>query len=193
MSTNFRRTQSFFVELDHLARGDGQLLHAPVVPSSSVLVKAAWKLQGHRQFQELPIAIENKKGTIRRGEDPNGKPWKTTMVADYGFVKGTKGADGDEYDVYIGPHSDATHAHVVHQRTHDGKKYDEDKAILGVKNKEEAKKLFLAHYDSPKFLGPIKRVPMERFKELMQSKKPLVKVSAVAFFQELGDIFEAGV
>lgn len=138
-----------------------------------------FKLQGHAVFQGLPIAIENQKGSVRSGVDRDGKPWRTLMKLPYGYVKGTKGADGEAVDAYVGPHKDATHAFVVHQHKSDGTGYDEDKVMLGLRNLKEAIKAYLAHYNSKKFLGPVKAVPMERLKELFSSGKKLVKISSM--------------
>jgi hypothetical protein len=148
-------------------------------------------LQGHLVHQGIPVAVENRKGSVRSGVDKDGKPWRTVMKAPYGYLKGTEGADGEEVDAYVGPKKDATHAFVVHQHKSTGKGYDEDKVILGVPDEQAAKKLYLRHYDDPKFLGPISRVPIERLKELIASKKKLVKISSVSllsFLDELGTI-----
>jgi len=139
--------------------------------------KYAYVLEGHTTFQGLPISIENDKGSVRRGVDKDGKPWKTEMKFPYGYIDGTKGADGEEVDVYVGPDKDAEDAYVVQQRKKDTGEYDEDKVMLGFGSKEEAKDAFLAHYNSPKFLGPIKEVPMERLVELLQAKKKLTKIA----------------
>ena len=151
-------------------------------------------LQGHTTHQGLPIAIENRKGSVRSGVDADGKPWRTEMHHPYGYLKGTRGADGEEVDVYVGPKKDAPHAFVVHQHKHTGKGYDEDKVMLGFKDEEAARKAYLKHYDDPKFLGPISKVHIERLKALIASKKKLVKISAVtrsSFLDELGRICEA--
>ncbi len=152
------------------------------------------KLQGHLTFQGLEIAVENKKGSVRSGVDKSGKPWRTEMKAPYGYVVGTEGADGDEVDVYVGPVADAENAYVVHQRKEDGKTYDEDKVMLGFSSEEDARKMYLAHYNSPKFLGPVSTIPMPRFKKLMGEKKihtKLAQVQRLAFADELGKIFRA--
>ena len=154
-----------------------------------------FKLQGHTTHQGLGIAIENRKGSVRSGVDKDGKPWRTEMKHPYGYIKGTKGADGEEIDAYVGPHEDATHAYVVHQRKHDGKTYDEDKVMLGFPSKQHAEKAYLAHYNDPKFLGPVKAVPMDRFKELVSKGEKVVKIAEVAhaaFLDELEQIQAAG-
>lgn len=156
-------------------------------------MKLAFKLHGHTEHQGIPIAIENRKGSVRSGVDKDGKPWRTEMKHPYGYIKGTKGADGDEVDVYVGPHKEAPHAFVVHQHKVDGTGYDEDKVMLGFKNLQHAREGYLKHYNDPKFLGPIKQVPIERLKSLLSSGKKLVKISGVttlAFLDELAKINE---
>src|ERR1700727_3006560 len=148
--------------------------------------KPKYKLEGHMVFQGLNIAVENKKGSTRSGHDKDGKPWHTLMKAPYGYIVGSKGADDEGVDCYVGPGKDAMHAYVVHQKKHDGI-YDEDKGMLGCESLEKARELHLSHYNTKKFLGPIKEVPMERLKALLSEKKTLTKISSVyaAFFDEL--------
>lgn len=158
------------------------------------LADAEHKLHGHTTHQGLGIAVENRKGSVRSGVDKDGKPWRTVMKHPYGYIKGSKGADGEEVDCYVGPARDASHAYVVHQHKADGKGYDEDKVMLGFKTEDHARKAYLKHYNDPKFLGPISAVTIERLKELLASKKKLVKISEVtqsSFFDELMNIREA--
>jgi superfamily II DNA or RNA helicase len=151
------------------------------------LQKRAFKLQGQTEVQGIPVAIENRKGSVRKGKDPDGNEWRTKMQNPYGYIKGTKGADGEEVDAYVGPDKEAPKAFVVHQRDKETGEYDEDKVMLAFKSKADAKRAFLAHYDSPKFLGPISAVPMERLRELVESKKRLVKISfAVPVVEDKG-------
>lgn len=139
--------------------------------------KFAFKLQGHTEHQGIPIAIENRKGSVRKGVDKDGKPWRTVMKMPYGYIKGSKGADGEDIDCYVGPHKDAPNAYVVHQRKSDGTGYDEDKVLFGLRNKDDAIKRYLQHYNSDKFLGPVKEVPVERLKEMLSTGKKLEKIS----------------
>ena len=149
------------------------------------------KLHGHTEHQGIPIAVENRRGSVREGVGKDGKPWRTVMKHPYGYIKGTKGADGEEVDVFVGPMKDAHHAYVVHQRKEDGKTYDEDKVMLGFKSEDHARQGYLKHYDNPKFLGPIKTVPVERLKEMISAGKKMVKISEIttlSFIDELARI-----
>jgi hypothetical protein len=139
-----------------------------------------YKLEGHMSFQGLRIAVENKKGSTRSGHDKDGKPWHTLMKAPYGYIVGSKGADDEGVDCYVGPNKDAVNAYVVHQKKDNGD-YDEDKVMLGCDSLDEARKLYLSNYNTDKFLGPIKEVPMERLKALLSEKKTLTKISFVTY------------
>lgn len=145
---------------------------------SRAATKLAYRLQGHDNVQGLRIAIENRRGSVRKGKDSDGKPWRTKMIHPYGYLVGTKGADDEPVDCYVGHDKEAPDAFVVHQHNDDGKGYDEDKIMIGFKSKKEAKEAYLKHYDDPKFLGPISRVSVERLRELVKSKRRLVKISS---------------
>lgn len=163
--------------------GSSALLAEKLGYADDSLVKTAGEeheLQGHTEFQGLSIDIENRKGSVRSGVDKDGNKWRTVMKHPYGYIKGTKGADGEEVDAYVGPNKEAPIAYVVHQHKDNGKGFDEDKVMLGFNSKEQAQKAFLAHYDDPKFLGPISEVPVERLQELVEDGKPLKKISAAA-------------
>jgi hypothetical protein len=145
--------------------------------SKEMATKLAYKLQGHTDVQGLRIAIENRKGSVRKGKDSDGNEWRTKMIPPYGYLVGTRAKDDEPVDVYVGPDKEAPDAFVVHQHNDDGKGFDEDKVMLGFRNKREAKEAYLKHYDDPKFLGPISRVSVQRLRELVRSKKKLVKIT----------------
>ena len=135
--------------------------------------KGAYKLQGKVEFQGLPISIENKKGSVRKWYDPHNKQeGKTKMNYDYGYVRMSRGVDGDHVDVYLGPNPDAKNAYVVHQmKAPDFTKYDEDKVMLGWDSEKEAKAAYLKQYDNDRFFGSMSTVPMEKFKEKVKATK----------------------
>ena len=145
--------------------------------------KKAYRLQGHTALQGLSIAIENRKGSVRSGEDPDGTPWRTKYKYPYGYIVGTEGNDGEEIDAYIGPDKKAPNAFVVHQHKLDGTGFDEDKVIFGVHSVEEAKKLYLEHYNKvgKKLLGPISTLKVDELKRRLEERRKHTKLAATDF------------
>lgn len=142
-------------------------------PKANEAVEKAYKLQGRTIFQGLPVSIENRKGSVRHWKDKDSKTeGKTKMHHAYGYVRGTKGVDGDEVDVYIGPHKEADKVFVVHQmKLPDFKEFDEDKCMLGFKTAKEAKAAYLKQYDNPKFFGSMTIMSMDEFKDKIKATK----------------------
>jgi len=135
----------------------------------------ARKLDRRYKFQGLPISIENRKGSIREGEDADGNHWETEMKADYGYIRLTEGTDGDHLDCFIGPDKKAKYAYIIHQNDPVTGIYDEDKVMLGFETAESAKEMFIDHYDRPGFYGSMTILPMEQFKKrILIKKKPVV-------------------
>ncbi|WP_293863235.1 LPD38 domain-containing protein [uncultured Alsobacter sp.] len=97
---------------------------------------------GHLKFDGFDIAIENAKGSTRRGTDADGAAWETQMPAHYGRIKGTKGADGDQVDVYIGDHPPNGRAWVIDQFDPNTGKFDEVKVVMGVANEAGARAIY---------------------------------------------------
>lgn len=124
----------------------------------------AFKLQGHTQFQGIPIAIENRKGTVRRWTDDEGNQGKTRMRYGYGYAKRTSGADGEEIDVYVGPDPRAPKVFLVHQLDAATGRYDEDKVFLGLPSAQAAKRAYLQHVDNPEMFGGISAMDVDQFK-----------------------------
>lgn len=131
-----------------------------------IRIDAARKLHKRIKFQGLNISVENRAGSVRSGVDPGGKKWQSKMFNDYGYVKGSKGFDGEGVDCFIGPNPNARTAYVVHiMRPPDFKKYDEDKVMLGFNSAAAAKHALLRHYDSHKFFGSMDAIPMTDFRK----------------------------
>jgi len=105
------------------------------------------KLHYRIEFQDLPISIENRKGSIRRGEDDNGK-WETKMKYPYGYIRRTVGKDGEQLDCFIGPNKNAEYVYIIHIKNPKTGKYDEDKAFLGFSSFKQVLRAFKKHYDN---------------------------------------------
>ena len=131
---------------------------------------SGYPLEGRTTFQGLRISIENKKGNYREDKHHDPPRWRTKMLCDYGYIRGTEATDGDHADVFLGPNPEATTAFVVKQLRPDSGAFDEQKTMLGFDSEEEAKQMYLKHYDSPKFFGGIMAMPMGEFKsKVMQT------------------------
>lgn len=99
--------------------------------------------KGHVKLQGLDITIENPKGSERTGKAADGTEWSVTMPAAYGYVKRTKGADGDQVDVFLGPKADtADKVFVIDQVDPETGNFDEHKAVMGVDSADEAAQLY---------------------------------------------------
>ena len=132
---------------------------------------------GHLKVQGMAIGLENAKGDTRKGED-DGVAWETEMHHDYGKFKGTKGADGDEIDVYIGPNLESDTAHVVHQIDPKTGKYDEDKVMIGFDSQREAEAAYRKQYDQgmkkkPNRIGAVTSIGMDVLKEKMKANETI--------------------
>ena len=128
--------------------------------------------KGHLRLHGLDISIENPRGTRRRPEWPE-------LTAAYGYIRGSKGKDGEQIDVFIGPDPDSNLAFVVDQVSPESGRFDEHKVILGTKNENEARDLYLSNY-SPDWqgLGAISPMSLKELKAWLKTEpqKPVGKL-----------------
>jgi len=140
------------------------------------LLFAQRKLHYRTQFQGLPISIENRKGSVRKGYSPEYGAWRTKMHYPYGYVRSTKhiGRDGQELDVFVGPNENAKNAYcIMIKKSPDFRKDDEEKVMLGFDSAEEAKKELLKHFDNPKFFGSMRTMSMHEFRKWVAPQKKI--------------------
>jgi hypothetical protein len=178
--------------------------------------KSGHRLQGRLRVYGLDIAIENKKGSKRKGIDPNGDPWETTMVWPYGYIRASLGKDADAVDCFIGPDKKALLVYVIAQHkvektetSKDGRDskgrlwkdspeaYDEDKVMLCFKSKKTAIAAYKTSYDRPElFLGPVSTYTVKDFKKVLKKsfgKKIPVKIGeSLQRVQWIKDTLESG-
>lgn len=102
--------------------------------------------KGKVTMHGMQFAIETPKGGTRSGTSRDGKKWSNTMTADYGYILGTEGKDGDHVDVFIGPDPDAEMVFVVDQFDPATDKFDEHKVMFGYTTEEAATKSYLSNY-----------------------------------------------
>lgn len=136
-------------------------------------LRKAFKLQGHIDFQGIPIAIENKAGTVRKWKTPEGDEGQTRMEFAYGFAKRTTGDDGDDIDVYVGLDPRSQRVFVVNQLDPSTGRHDEVKAFLGFRNEQDAKLAYLAHVNKPSMFGGMLSMDIDAFKRYLGTTKPM--------------------
>jgi len=131
----------------------------------------------HVKKDGLDISIENEKGSIRSGTDPDGNEWSIKMKNDYGYIKGTVGKDKDHLDCFLSnDYKEGMPVFIVNQLTDKGG-FDEHKIMLGFENKEDAEKAYLDNYEKgrDKYDKELVEMDMEDFKEWMKNKKETKK------------------
>jgi uncharacterized protein len=120
---------------------------------------------GMGYFHDLQVVVEHPKGAIRKGIDGNRKPWEVTMPADYGYVRGTLGADLDPIDCYVGPDHASRQVYIVDQLDPYTHRFDEHKCLLGFYTPDSAKEAYLAgHNQGAKTFGSLREMGMDEFK-----------------------------
>ena len=87
----------------------------------------------------------------------------------YGYIRGTKGVDGDHIDVFLGPDMNSDMVYVVDQVNTDGS-FDEHKVMIGFSSLEDARSAYLSNYeDGWQGLGNITGVALDEFKKWIDS------------------------
>jgi len=104
----------------------------------------------HVAWNGLDITIETEKGQERTGTDSDGETWSVTMPADYGYIKGTTGADGDHIDVYMGEMPGSDTVVIVNQVDAETGKFDEHKVIIGTGSTAAALRIYEAVFSDGK-------------------------------------------
>lgn len=134
--------------------------HANPTPAQ---IRAGNYAKGSVRMHGLRITIETPMYQSRRGKS-DGTPWSITCMAHYGYVSGTKGADGDAVDVFVGPAPESLRVFVVNQRAKDGS-FDEHKVLLGFIDQEQACAAYMNSYEKGwNGMGSVAACTIKQFK-----------------------------
>ena len=123
---------------------DQKASEANTNPSDAQKEAGNYKM-GHVRVRGFDITIENPIGS-RRYYGKNKKKY-VVMQNHYGYFTKTKGKDGDQVDVFIGPDVERFEKVYVVDQKIDGK-FDESKVMFGFSSKKEAKAAYFANYDT---------------------------------------------
>ncbi len=117
-------------------------------------------------FDGLEISVEVKANSYRTGKDRKGNEWKQKVSAAYGYILGTNSPDGEHLDVWVRPKpKSGSMVYVIHQLSVDGRKYDEDKVMIGYPSRESAIAAFKENCFKPSIMyGGCSVFDMEHFK-----------------------------
>lgn len=127
--------------------------------------------KGHVRIHGMEIAIENPCGSFRTGAGPDGKAWRCRLPAHYGYLKRTEARDGDQVDVFLGPHHKSPLVYVIDQHDADHGKYDEAKVMLGFATAAQAKHTYLRAFSDGKArdrLGAMHEMTVAQFKQWLK-------------------------
>lgn len=144
--------------------------------------------KGHIKINGFDVTIEQPAGSVRSGKDASGKEWSQVMNNTYGYIRGTKGVDGDHIDVFLGPDMNSDMVYVVDQVNTDGS-FDEHKVMMGFSSLEDARSAYLSNYEEGwKGLGNITGVTLDGFKKWIDSStrktKPFSEYKSVKAIEE---------
>lgn len=137
--------------------------------------------KGHLALHGLDISIETPKGAVRRGpiDEKTGAPvWQNEMPAHYGYIRGTRGGDGEHVDTNLGPRTKAIFdgkpadaarepVFIVDQRDPKTGKFDEHKAFIGFHTAVEATHAYDSSFSDgsgPARRGAVNEMTFDGFK-----------------------------
>lgn len=111
--------------------------------------------RGPAVWRGFRLLIESPAGTVREGSGPEG-PWRNTVQAHYGFFDGTRGADGEGVDVFLGPAVESPFVWVLNQTDAAGA-FDEHKVLAGFLDRRHALDAYRLSYrpDWDRFGDPV--------------------------------------
>lgn len=125
--------------------------------------------KGHIKVHGLDIAVENPRGSERRGTDPDGNEWAHTMSDHYGYIKRTVGADQENIDTYVGKNHDSDKVFVVDQIDQSTNGFDEHKVMLGFDSQEEAVAAYQSNFDKGWKVGAVNEMTRDQFKDWLKN------------------------
>lgn len=161
---------------EHIANQAARVDRNPTHPQK----RAGNYRKGHVVLHGLGISIENPRGSQRKGVDKKtGKPWSVVMNHHYGYIKRTEAADGDQLDVYLGPHHKSPLIYVIDQHDAETGKWDEHKAFIGFSSPKQVKNAYAKAFSDGKAkdrLGALHEMTVAQFKQWLKdgdTTKPL--------------------
>lgn len=155
--------------IDQAAHAAATSIQNDLPEPTQAQIEAGNYKKGHIKVHGLDIAVENPRGSERRGTDPDGKEWAHTMSDHYGYIKKTTGADNENIDTYVGKNPESEQVFVIDQLDQQSDGFDEHKVMLGFNSQEDAVKAYRANFDKGWKVGPIKAMNKDQFKDWLKN------------------------
>ncbi|MGZ8220079.1 MAG: defense against restriction DarA-related protein [Methylobacter sp.] len=133
-----------FINIENAAHAGAFGANQQPIPTEAQCAAGNYKV-GRGVIYGLPVAIEQPRHSYRTGIGADGKRWTNRMAAHYGYFSGTKGADGDPVDCFIGYYPQSEYAWIINQNING--KFDEHKVMLAMPDEETARKSYTESYD----------------------------------------------
>lgn len=124
-----------------------------------------------KRIHDLDVVIESPRGSLRQG-GVGDEAWQVSMPADYGYVRRTTGADGDQLDCYIGSQYDSGEVWIINQVKLRSRAFDEHKVMLGFPTLESALGTYKAGFNDgtgDKRIGGIFSMSMDAFRHWLKT------------------------
>lgn len=139
-------------------------------------IEAGNYAKGKYKHNGLEISIENPPGSRRGYKSKGGRNLSRVMQDPYGYIKRSKGADGDHVDVFIGPNLESDKYFVIDQINPDTKEFDEHKVIMGADTVEQAETIYRRNYSKNwRGFGGITEMAEGNFKEWVRNAEMTTK------------------
>ncbi|WP_318342523.1 PLxRFG domain-containing protein [Acinetobacter sp. 16] len=156
-------------DLDNAAHEAATSVHNDLPEPTQAQIEAGNYKKGHIKVHGLDIAIENPRGSERRGTDPDGNEWSHNMSDHYGYIKRTTGADQEHIDTYVGKNPESENVFIVDQIDQGSGRFDEHKVMLGFDSQEEAITAYKSNFDKGWKVGPVTQMSKDQFKDWLKN------------------------
>lgn len=150
------KKDKFSTLLSSLAQWEPRLQRYAFAPPTQAQREAGNYKKKHIRFQGLDISIETCKGQCRR-------PGWPKMPCDYGYIRGTRGKDGDHVDVFVGLNLNSPVVFVVDQ-VNQSKRFDEHKCLIGFNTEREAVDCYRRAYTAGWLMGKVTAMTIGQFR-----------------------------
>lgn len=156
-------------DLDNAAHEAATSVHNDLPEPTQAQIEAGNYKKGHIKVHGLDIAVENPRGSERRGTDPDGNEWSHNMSDHYGYIKRTTGADQEHIDTYVGKNPKSENVFIVDQIDQGSGGFDEHKVMLGFDSQEEAITAYKSNFDKGWKVGPVTQMSKDQFKDWLKN------------------------